>query len=123
MQGELLSDVDLWLSLELDVLLDLLGLLRGDVAPLLPVGGGEPLGLPGGGEAVPGAPTELGGWKGGRRFLSTLVSVHRPLLGFIIIQKSEWQYFTFVLISPGLRPGAVLISKACWLNALNLSWK
>ena len=55
-QGELLSDVDLWLSLELDVLLDLLGLSRGDVAPLLPVGGGEPLGLPGGGEAVPGAP-------------------------------------------------------------------
>ena len=61
--GESLSDEDPWLSPEQDVFLDLFGLSRGDVAPLLPTWGGEPLGLPGGGEAVPATP--LGGWKGG----------------------------------------------------------
>ena len=89
----------------------LLGLSRGDEAALL-LAGGEPLDLPGGGDTVLDSPGVPGGCRGGRLVRSNLASLQWPFRGFIISVKSSMPYLTLVFISPGLRPGAVLMSIA-----------
>ena len=51
-------------------------------------GGGDPLGLPGGGEEESGAgPSEA--WRGGKVLDSTTDWVHLPFLGFVRRMKSD----------------------------------